>query len=101
MFSVLIVISFTLFQSRSIIAGPKIEIFTPESGSTASDSLVEIRGKTQNISEIKLNNRSIFIDEEGNFEEKLLLSYGYNIITIEGRDRFNREEKKTIELVLK
>ena len=40
-------------------------------------------------------------DEKGNFEEKLLLSYGYNIMTIEGWDKFGRETKETIEMVYK
>jgi hypothetical protein len=97
----LVVISFGLFQSKNLIAGPKIEIISPINGRTAEESLTKIRGKAKNISEIKLNGRNIFVDEKGIFEEKVLLSYGYNSIIIEAKDRFNRTTKKELQLVLK
>ena len=48
-----------------------------------------------------MNDRQMFTDEEGEFSEKLLLSYGYNIITVKAKDRFGRETKKTLELIYK
>lgn len=99
--SLSVIVLFVVFQSRNLIIGPSIEIIEPKTGSTVEDSLIEIKGLARNISEIKLNGRNILIDEEGNFNEKLLLLYGYNIITIEGQDRFKRKEKKILELVFK
>ena len=81
--------------------GPIITIHTPENGSTLTESLVTIKGVAENISHISLNDRSIFIDEEGRFQEKLLLSYGYNIMTIKAEDKFGRKTEEILELVYK
>jgi len=98
---ILFIASFTLFQSRNLIAGPQIVINYPQNGETVENSLTEILGNAQNISEIKLNGRNIFVNEEGDFKENVLLSYGYNLIVFEIKDRFNRKEIKKLELILK
>ena len=48
-----------------------------------------------------MNDRKIFIDQQGNFKEKILLSYGYNIITMKANDKFGRNTKKKLELIYK
>ena len=98
---ILVVVLFSIFQSKNLIAGPRIEIISPLNGQTVEESLVKVTGKTKNISEIKLSGKNIFVDENGLFEEKVLLSYGYNVVIIEARDRFNRKTKEELQLVLK
>jgi hypothetical protein len=98
---VAIFVLFSLYQSRNIILGPKVTITKPQDGETMNESLTMIVGDTRNISEIKLNGRNIFVNEKGEFEEKILLSYGYNTVTLEAKDRFNRTTLKKLELVLK
>jgi predicted ATPase len=79
--------------------GPVISISEPSNGATLTSSLIEVLGTTKNISSINLNDRQIFINESGAFEEKLLLSPGYNIITFRAEDRFGRKTQKVLELV--
>ncbi len=74
---------------------------TPLNGASVEHSLINIEGVAKNISHISMNDRQMFTDEEGEFSEKLLLSYGYNIITVKAKDRFGRETKKTLELIYK
>jgi hypothetical protein len=93
-------ISYAYYQSRSFIIGPKISITTPENGSTFHKPLISIEGRVERISYISMDDRQIFVDENGVFNEKLLLLPGYNIITLEVRDKFKRSIKKTIELML-
>lgn len=95
------IIGYSLFQARNLIRGPIIEIINPQNGSSLAKSLITIEGVARNISYISLNDRQIFIDEEGRFEEQLLLSYGYNIMTIKAKDKFGRNAEKTLELVYK
>lgn len=92
---------YAFFQAKNIIIGPVVEIISPTNDETIEKSIIEIIGKTKNISYISMNDNQIFVDGDGVFREKLLLSYGYNIITINARDRFNREVKKTLELMYK
>lgn len=76
-----------------------VSITAPLNGSSVNSSFIEIEGKALNISYITLNDRQIFTNEEGIFKEKLLLSYGYNVITISAKDRFGRNTKEILEII--
>lgn len=95
------IFGYAFFQARNIVLGPVVEITKPMNGASVESSLVEITGKVKNISHINMNDNQIFTDDKGVFNEKLLLSYGYNIITINARDRFGRVVKKKLELIYK
>mgnify|MGYP000179512293 CR=1 FL=1 len=98
---VVAIFGYAFFQARNIITGPTIKISSPENGSSLEESLVGIKGVAKNISRISMNGSQIFTDDKGIFSEKLLLSYGYNIITIKAKDRFGRDTKETLELIYK
>ena len=93
--------SYAAFELQDLVNGPQIAVASPQNGATLSRSLVEVAGVAQNVSDISLNGKKIFITEEGAFSEKLLLSYGYNVITIQATDRFGREVERQIEVVYK
>lgn len=98
---IIIIIGYALFQARSIATGPIINIHSPQNGASVDTSLIEINGVAKHISHISMNGRQIFTDDKGVFNEELLLSYGYNIITIRAKDRFNREVTEELELIYK
>jgi len=90
---------YAVFNSRIFIAGPQISIESPANGENFIDEqLIQIKGSASNIAFIRLNGRQISVNEEGFFDESLLLSSGYNIIWITAEDRFGREEKEQLEL---
>ncbi|NQV93192.1 hypothetical protein HQ403_01705 [Candidatus Kaiserbacteria bacterium] len=84
---------------QSLVTGPVISISEPKDGVVVTSSRTEVYGTTKNISSISLNDREIFIDESGAFKEKLLLSPGYNIITVRAEDKFGRKTENVLELV--
>lgn len=90
-----------LFASKDLLLGPKLVVLSPKTGQTMTDSFVEVKGSAKRIAKIYLNGRQIFTDDAGNWDESLLLSYGYNIITVSAEDRFGRTVIKKLELVLK
>ena len=92
-------IFYAYYQSRLIIAGPEIILFSPENDIVATSSLIEIRGQARRAKELTLDGRAIFVDLSGNFNEKLLLSYGYNIIELVAKDAKGHEVRKLLELV--
>jgi len=81
--------------------GPQISLVTPTDGSSLTNSLVTISGKARNISFISLNDRPIFVDQQGNFNEELVLSPGYNSWTLRAKDKFGRTVSKQFGLVLR
>lgn len=97
----LIIVSYSIFQAWKIIQGPVINIYTPINGTTFTQALITVEGSAKNASHISLNDRAIFTDKNGYFQEKLLLSPGYNIIKLDAEDKFKNKTEKRLELVLK
>lgn len=96
---VLVIVGYSIFQAHNILTGPEIALASPFSGEVVTEQAVDINGNAKNISFISLDDRPIYIDESGQFKEKLLLYPGYNIIRIYARDKFGTETEKKIELV--
>lgn len=83
-----------LFNARSFILGPRIKVLKPNENFVSGNRLIEIKGIAKNASFLNLNGRSIYTDKNGYFQERLLLSSGYNVIMIKGKDRFKNETIK-------
>ena len=98
---ILLVVGYTLYEVQRIVMGPKIIIDSPKNGITVSTSSLEIIGTTKNINDISLDDRKIFVDEKGDFDEVLLLSPGYNVIDMKASDKFDSETEKTLEVIYK
>ncbi|MCB9810589.1 MAG: hypothetical protein H6779_01940 [Candidatus Nomurabacteria bacterium] len=82
--------SYVLFQARFVIAGPQITL-TEEPTTQHNTRVVELVGTTKNITHLWLNDRPIFTDETGRFDETLVLENGYTIATLRAKDRYGRE----------
>ncbi len=96
-----IVAIYSLFQAQKLINGPSIEIYSPLNGSTYSQTLIEVEGRATNIAYLNMNDRAIFTDKNGYFNEKFLLSPGYNVIKLDARDKFKKYTEKKLEIILK
>jgi hypothetical protein len=92
---------YALSRSENFLIGPRIILETPSDGQVFDSPEITIKGRASNISLFYLNGRKIFTDEQGRFEENLLLAKGYNIIELKAVDKFDRETKIIRELVLK
>lgn len=97
----LLVVGYTLYEVQRIVMGPKIIIDSPKNGITVSTSTLEISGTTKNINDISLDDRKIFVDEKGDFDETLLLSPGYNVIDMKASDKFGKMTEKILEVIYK
>lgn len=98
-FLAVVVIGYAIFSARHIITGPIINVSSPKDGEVLSDNFADIRGVSENLNYISLNDRQIFIDDNGNFREKLLLYPGLNILKFYGKDKFGREITKNIRVI--
>lgn len=96
----LIILGYSGFQARKIVEGPELKVTSLKTGAIVKDPLIEIKGSAYNIKEISLDDRPIYIDEKGNFNEKLLLFPGYNIIRLKAGDKFGKVTEKTLEVIL-
>ena len=100
--TVLFVVGYGVFNSRFIIQGPEISIEQIDKDSNTivtQDKTLFLKGKVLHSSFISINGRPIFIDEAGQFNEKLLLSSGVSIIDIYAKDKFGKEVRKKIDVL--
>lgn len=95
---VIIIVGYAYFEARNLIQGPTITILTPENGISIAAPYVIITGTAEHTSFLTLNDREIFVDTEGRFNQKLLLPEGYTIIELEAKDRFSRTVTEVREL---
>ncbi len=89
------------WQARDLLRGPRINLDRPSEGEIFTESLLEIKGWASEVVKFTLNGKPIFIDEGGNFSEKILLSRGINYIEIYGEDKFGHGKKIGRTVLLK
>lgn len=95
----LLIVGYALYRTSDYLRGPALIVSSPANYATVHDPVVKVSGEAERISHIFLNRGLIYTDEDGNFNEKLLLAPGYNIITLEVKDKFGRHVRRTLELV--
>jgi len=95
----ILLVLYSLFQARFLILGPNIRITSPLDGARVESPVVELLGVASNISYISVNDRPIFVNEKGDFDEKLIVPVGLSIITMKAKDRFGRETEKVTRVV--
>jgi hypothetical protein len=99
--AVALVFGYGAFRAKNLVTGPEVTIVSPADGALVESSLVSISGTARNISFLTLNGDKIFTDESGAWNEHVLLSYGYNTVTLKAEDRFGRTIVKTLQLIYK
>jgi hypothetical protein len=95
-----IIVAYALYASHGFIKGPNITILEPRESFFAT-STIRVVGIADRAKTLKLNGKSIFIDEKGNFNEVILLSKGYNVESIEAQDKFGRIERVDLQIIYK
>lgn len=66
-----------------------------------NSALAEVVGRCPKATYISLNGREIFIDKEGVFSEQISLLPGYQIVTLNAKDKFGKTNEKKIPLYFK
>ncbi len=95
----LFIIIYSFFRSKDVIFGVKIKDVNIVDGTKVADNILKITGNAKNANILTLNDRPISIDQEGNFDETIILLSGYNIITIKAKDDFGNSDEKNYKLI--
>ena len=92
---ILFILFFSFFISRfaHFIRSPFLDIIEPADKTVIEEPVVSLRGKTEKESHLTVNGREIRIDESGNFNERLQLLSGVNILEFLVHNRFGKEQK--------
>jgi len=80
---------------------PPLLIEEPKEQAVLSLPLARVRGRVKKESRLTINGREITIDEAGNFDEKMELAAGLNILEFKVEDKLGKISKETRYLLVK
>lgn len=95
----LFILIFAFFRSKDLIFGVKIKNVSIINGATESSNVLKVTGNAKNATLLSLNGREISLDQNGNFDETIILLKGYNIVTIKALDKFKHGDEKNYQLI--
>lgn len=99
---VILIIAAVLFylfvQFYNFQRPPKLEISSPQNNSTVTEATILVKGSTEVDSIVEINEKSVEIDQNFQFEQEYDLSEGINTITIKAR-KINNESRETVEIL--
>lgn len=82
----IIFIAYSCIEFRGTFLGPKINLYSPLDGITTSNPIMLTNGISERTKALTINGNQTLIDTDGRFGVNLVLSPGYNIITIVATD---------------
>ena len=94
------ILSYSYYKTRGLLWGVKLTVLGIENGETLSNASMELSGEASRAIFLSVNGREIFIDQDANFKDSLILLPGYNIITIQARDKFGKEKRREFHVFL-
>ena len=96
--AICLIVGYSGLKLKNVLIGPQITIVSPADGATIKKNLVAVKGRAERISQIYLNGRKVFTDEQGNFNEPYLLASGYNMLEMMANDQFGRKIIKKLQV---
>ncbi len=91
-FVIIILLVFIGWKISDIFRPPSLVISEPSDGYITSTSQIMLRGLSAKEAEITINNKAVFVDNQGKFEAAVDLQKGLNLIKISASKRYSREK---------
>lgn len=95
---VLLIIIYGVFKISNYLSGPKITIYSPLPYEVIKEDDFIIKGKALDSKNVYINGREINIDENGNFEEKLISKSPFTSIIVKAINKYNKIKYKIIDI---
>lgn len=95
----LFIAAFAFYTSYDLIFGVKIKNISIVDNAKLTESLLKVTGNAKHAAVLTLNGREISINKQGDFEETIALLPGYNIVSIEAKDKFGSIDQKNYKLI--
>jgi len=96
---ILVIVAYAIWRSLNYARGPAITITSPANGSSVDTETAEIAGRVDRVNNLTMNGQAISIDQQGNFDETVIVFPGTNKITFAASDQFGRNTAKELDLV--
>lgn len=87
---VIVILGYASYRIYPLFSGPKIEITSPLKGEAITGNIIKIKGVVKRAKEVKIFDRIINLDPEGNFEEDIIKQEIYTDIVVTAKDKYGR-----------
>lgn len=91
---------FLAWRVEQIFRPPYLHIIEPADGLITGQREIRVYGQSLKEADIVINNKAIFVDNQGFFETKIDLQKGLNLIKISARKRYSRENIVNLRVLL-
>ena len=93
-------IAFYLYREyRIFVSEPYLVLLEPSNGQSVSNDESTVVGKTDRDAKLFLNDQPIFVNESGEFRERVRLQPGVNTVTVKVVNRFGKERVETVSVL--
>ena len=102
-FSILVVgvLGYFFYEAWGVLFYPKLKILKPQNNAILNVVTTNISGESEPKTIVWVNGREFITDEKGFFQGEISLDPGYNQLGIKVKNRFGKETRKVLRLVVK
>lgn len=93
------ILAYGLFVATPYLRGPKLTIESPQPGASVTTPTVIVRGTTERVSFLTVNDLPVPLLEDGSFAVERAYPAGYTVVVVRVRDRFGRELTDTVQFL--
>jgi transcriptional regulator with XRE-family HTH domain len=87
----LIIVTYLLWQTTSLIKPPELVLLNPSDGSAVSTALLAVEGYVaDNDVTVIVNGETVIVNQDYHFETEVDLTRGLNVVTISAKRRYSR-----------
>lgn len=94
------VMGLVFHNTHDVLFGTRLSLPSLKDGAVYNDAYVPIKGRTRSPQLLTINDRPITLTKDGYFNEAVILSEGYNTVSVRLVDRFGKTQERTYHLVL-
>jgi cytoskeletal protein RodZ len=86
-------------QVNSFNSKPYLFVESPSSDTVVKEKDLLVSGKTEGDATLKINGQDISVSSAGDFSQQITLSEGRNLLIVEAKNRFNKTDRKELNIV--
>lgn len=88
-------------QVKQSIEPPTLTLYTPTDGFVTYAPEILVHGATEKEAQVSINNETIVLRDDGQFEEQIYLSLGVNTIQVSAKKKHGKTTIETRHVILK
>ncbi len=92
--------SYFLIAAQRLVAPPSVTIISPQDGLVTQERTLVVEGQTEREVSLLINGKPVNIDSDGNFNDRLDLHDGLNVIEVVAAKKHGKETKVTRRIIV-